>query len=280
MVGTMTRQIFLPLTFTRQFLAAALFCASCAAAPMAQEAAAPEHPSAKPSTYAVVSIRTHKDNGNGSRWWTTTADGYQARNLEPAQLILEAYGIQHSNQLVGLPDWAYQESFDIEARLDEDALPAYQKLSDPERIKDAAPRLRSMLAERFHLGVHHETRLLPVYDLVIAKGGFKVKQSQAPQSMHGMMEGRGRISILGGSIGDRFIVGLSDATGRIVIDKTGLTGWYDIDLKWTPDEDLAAGASGPTLFTAIEEQLGLKLVPSKAPVDVIVVDHIEQPSAN
>jgi uncharacterized protein (TIGR03435 family) len=73
---------------------------------------------------------------------------------------------------------------------------------------------------------------------------------------------------------------LSDATGRIVIDKTGLTGYYDVDLKWTPDEDLANGGSGPSLFTALEEQLGLKLVSKKAPVDVVVVDHIERPSEN
>ena len=138
-----------------------------------------------------------------------------------------------------------------------------------------------MLANRFNLKVHNESRVLPVYALVVAKGGFKLKQSHAPAAnLSGMMMDRGMIHIRGGPIGARFIVGLSNTTGRIVIDKTGLTGYYDIDLKWTPDEDLAAGVLGPSLLTALEEQLGLKLVSEKAPIDVIVVDHIETPSPN
>jgi len=95
-----------------------------------------------------------------------------------------------------------------------------------------------------------------------------------------MVTNRGSIRVPRGPIGARFLFGLSNASGRIVVDKTGLTGYYDIDLKWTPDEDLVAGATGASLFTALEEQLGLKLVSAKAPVDVLVVDHVERPSAN
>jgi uncharacterized protein (TIGR03435 family) len=73
---------------------------------------------------------------------------------------------------------------------------------------------------------------------------------------------------------------LSNETGRIVIDKTGLTGNYDLTLKWTPEQQRTADDSGPSVFTALEEQLGLKLVPAKGPVDTIVVDHIERPSEN
>lgn len=242
--------------------------------------AAAGSPPAGTSGYDVVSIRPHKETGDGSRWWTPTGDGYTAKNVEPAQLIREAYSIQCEDQLVGLPRWGYEDSFDLEARIDEEALPAYQNLSDRERRDRAAPMLRAMLADRFKLKVHHEARILPVYALVVAKSGFKLKQSQVPENLYGMVEGRGSITIRGGSIGTRFVVGLSDKSGRIVTDKTGLTGYYDIDLKWTQDEDLAAGASGPTLFTALEEQLGLKLVPSKGSVDVIVVDHIERPTEN
>lgn len=275
----MTRRAYLSLIPIPQILLSAVCSALCTAAAVAQSALSPVAPS-KPNTYAVVSVRPHKETSDGSRWWTHTGEGYAAKNVEPAQLILEAYGMKCSDQLLGLPAWAYEEKFDIEAKLDEDALPAYQKLSEREQREQAALMLRPMLEDRFKLRVHHENRVLPVYALVVAKGGFKLKQSQAPDSSYGMVEDRGRIYIRGGPIGARFIVGLSDATGRIVIDKTGLTGNYDIDLKWTPDEDLATGASGPTLFAALEEQLGLKLVPSKGPVDTIVIDHIERPSEN
>jgi|ERR1017187_5221533 uncharacterized protein (TIGR03435 family) len=231
--------------------------------------------------YAVISIRPHRITSNGSSWGSPTADGYEAINYPVRRLIEQAYEIRSPGQLVGLPDWAgWEETFDIEAKLDDDAVAKYQKLSDRERIELAAPMLRSMLANRFNLKVHHETRELPVYELVIAKGGFKLQPSKEPENLGGMVTNRGGIYIRGGPIGARFIVGLSDATGRIVIDKTGLTGCYDIDFKWTPDEDTAAGVSGPSLFTALEEQLGLKLVPAKAPVDVLVVDHVEMPSEN
>ena len=89
------------------------------------------------------------------------------------------------------------------------------------------------------------------------------------------------ISVRGGPIGARFTVGLSNFVGRIVIDRTGLTGYYDITLKWTPDGSATSDPSAPPdLFTALEEQLGLKLVATKAPVDVLVVDHVERPSEN
>ena len=235
----------------------------------------------KPPAYDVVSIRPHKDNGNYSHWLTPTSNGYAAYNVQVFDLIFAAYELKSPGQLVGLPQWAYEESFDLEAKLDENALPAHQKLSDRERREQAAPMLRSMLADRFDLKVHHETRELAVYELVVGKGGFKLKQSQGPENLGRMMTNRGRIFVRAGPIGARFIAGLSDAVGRIVLDKTGLTSYYDIDLKWTPDGSPTNDPSAPPdLFSAIQEQLGLKLVPSKAPVDVLVVDHVERPTEN
>ncbi len=231
--------------------------------------------------YDTVSIRPHKDNGNYSHWLTPTPDGCAAYNIQVFDLIFAAYELKSPSQLVGLPQWGYEDSFDLEAKLDEDAVASYQKLSDLERREQVAPMLRSMLADRFNLKVHHEIRQLPVYALVVAKGGFKLKQSQAPENLGGMLTGRGLISIRGGPIGARFIVGLSDAAGRIVIDKTGLTGNYDIALKWTPYGLQTSDPNAPPdLFTALEEQQGLKLVSTKAPVDVLVVDHVERPTEN
>ena len=276
----MTARTYVPVVLAQQILFPILLCVVCAAGAMAQSVSGPGSPTTKTPAYDVVSIRPHKDNGNGSRWWWPTPDGYKAINVEPAQLIREAYGVQFSDQLVGLPAWAYEETFDLEAKIDEDDLPAYQRLSGPGQREQSALMLRPLLADRFKLKVHQETKTIPVYSLVVAKSGFKLKQSQEPEARYGMVTNWGRIYIRAGAIGTRFIVGLSNFTGRMVIDKTGLTGWYDIDLKWTPDDELAKGASGPTLFTALEEQLGLKLVSTKAPVDVLVVDHVERPTEN
>ncbi len=243
-------------------------------------ATAPVNPPAKEPAFDVVSIRPHKDNGNYSHWWTATADGYQAYNVPVFELIFAAYGLKCPGQLIGLPQWGHEDSYDIDARIDDPQAAALQRMSNVEQLAYAAPRLRSVLADRFQLKVHPETKVLPVYELVVAKGGFKLKQADGEANLGGMNTNRGLIHVPRGPIGARFIVGLSNATGRIVVDKTGLTGYYDIELKWTPDEDLAAGVSGPTLFTALEEQLGLKLVSNKAPVDVLVVDHVERPSEN
>lgn len=204
-----------------------------------------------------------------------------AYNVRISDLIFNAFDLKSPDQIVGLPNWDSEDSFDIEAKVDEDDLASYQKLSDRERKEQAAPMLRSMLTERFNLKAHHETRILPVYALVVAKGGFKLKQAQGAENLYGMNTNRGLISIRGGPIGARFIVGLSNFVGRIVVDKTGLTGYYDIDLKWTPDESPTSDPNAPPdLFTALEEQLGLKLVSTKAPVDVLVIDHVERPSEN
>jgi uncharacterized protein (TIGR03435 family) len=277
----MNRRAQSPLQFRREILLVAGICLALASRALSQ-AAAPPAPSAalKAPAYDVVSIRPHEETSNGSSWGSPTADGYEARNYSVRALIAQAYEINSSYQLVGLPSWASEQPFDLEARLDDDAAAAYRKLSDHGRREQAAPMLRSMLADRFKLQVHHETRELPVYALVIAKGGFKLKQAQGAENLYGMSTNWGLISVRGGPIGARFIVGLSNFVGRVVIDKTGLTGYYDITLKWTPDEDQTAGAPGPSIFTALEEQLGLKLVATKAPVDVIVVDHVERPTEN
>ena len=274
----MTIQTLSRTTTLAQLLSFLLLCASPIPAFSQPAAPAAEEPPAP--TFEVVSIRPHKDNGNYSHWWHPTPVGYEAYSAWPQELIFAAYELKYPGQLIDLPQWTREETFDIEARMNEADAAAIQKLAGQEQFRFVAPMIRSMLADRFQLKVHSETRILPVYELVVAKSGFKLKQAQEPENLLGMSTNRGLIHVPRSRIGTRFIVGLSNAAGRTVIDKTGLTGYYDIDLKWTPDEDLAAGAIGPTLFTALEEQLGLKLVPAKAPVDVLVVDHIDQPSAN
>jgi uncharacterized protein (TIGR03435 family) len=166
--------------------------------------------------------------------------------------------------------------------------------------------LQALLADRFKLAVHHETKDLPVYSLVIAKGGFKLQESKPdetdPQGRTGMhisgSSGAMRGQLVSMASLAQFLYG---RLNRTVLDKTGLTGKYDFMLKWTPDQNqmqpaggfqatsggapggqpaLVADAGAPDLFTAVQEQLGLKLESGKGPVEVIVIDHVERPSGN
>jgi uncharacterized protein (TIGR03435 family) len=158
---------------------------------------------------------------------------------------------------------------------------------EPLTFEQRRTMFQQILADRFKLVAHHETRELPIYQLTIGKNGSKLKES-APDdpastkpSRKGIMfgPGRGKVTATGGSL-SMFITALSRQLGRIIVDKTGLTGRYDFTLEWTPDDAAPSDQSGPGIFTAIQEQLGLKLEPTKGPVDVIVIDHIEKPSAN
>jgi uncharacterized protein (TIGR03435 family) len=158
---------------------------------------------------------------------------------------------------------------------------------------------QSFLIDRFKLKVHWETKELPVLALVVAKGGPKLQEAKpgdtyangikGPDGKPGghagmMMRGRGRLTGQGIPIAS-MVPPLTQELGRIVQDKTGLTGKYDIQLRWTtddaaPDSRSASDPSAPSIFTAIQEQLGLKLESRKAPVEVLMIDHVDQPSPN
>ncbi len=250
-------------------------------------AAATATAAGKSLTYDVVSIKPHPSGMDQSFGWRKAPEGFSGSGIKPQMLIVLAYGLHTPDQIVNLPAWASTESFDIKAKTDEETAAAMQKLSDAERDRKHQQMIQAMLADRFGLKIHRETRQLPVYDLVVAKGGPKMKVSPAQgPSWSGMSTGY----ITGQGVPVATLVfNLSNEIDRPVVDKTGLTGNYDFKLTWTPAEarapaDPSAAApdadSGPSIFSAIEEQLGLKLVSAKGPVDVIVVDHVERPSEN
>jgi len=154
------------------------------------------------------------------------------------------------------------------------------------------------LADRFKLTLHTETKDLPVFALVVAKGGPKIHEAKSGDTyasgvknargeaigphMAMMRLGGGRIEAQGLPM-DSLVNGLAQQLGRKVLDKTGLKGNYDYTLEWTPDSGHAEGtedSSGPSIFTAIQEQLGLKLESRTAPVEILVIDHVEMPSPN
>jgi uncharacterized protein (TIGR03435 family) len=138
--------------------------------------------------------------------------------------------------------------------------------------------MRQILEDRFAMKSHIEKRELPVYELVIAKHGPKLKESAPGESGPTGMS-PGKLSAHAYPVSG-LAMSLSGVVGRVIIDKTGLTGQYDIDLTWAWRDDPGSGESGPSIFTALQEQLGLKLEPAKAPIDVVVIDHIERPSEN
>jgi bla regulator protein BlaR1 len=140
--------------------------------------------------------------------------------------------------------------------------------------------IRALLIDRFKLTAHRETKTLPVYELIVAKGGIKFHPTgpDIPPGSH--MRGTGRTGFNAtGYFMDGLANYLEDRVERNIIDKTNLPGRYDFSLKWAYDNP-ADPDSGPSLFTALEEQLGLKLQPAKGPVEILVVDHVEMPSEN
>jgi uncharacterized protein (TIGR03435 family) len=195
----------------------------------------------------------------------------------------------------GWPGWMGSRPFDINAKVDAETAARWIKMTQPEVDEGRRSMTRSRLADRFHLKFHHETREMPTLVLRVAKSGSKLHpphpehdlQAGIPPNRinfldHGHMEGH---SALMSNLA-RSLASEPEIAGRPVVDKTGLTGGYDFTLRWTPD-DFGPGAAPadpnaqwPTLFTALEEQLGIKLAPEKRPIDIIVVDSVEMPGEN
>ena len=245
------------------------------------QTAAPASPNAgaKPPAYEVVSVKPAKP-GCDDMMVSSPPGRFLAHCTTLLGLLFNAYSIVKPNIPVpGLPGWASSERFDLDAKADDETATAMQKLPRDEQWRQTQTMLQEALASRFKLRVHYETREGPVYELVVAKGGFKLKAVPASEHSRGYSWGHDHIDVRTGPMGS-LVFALSDLLSRNVVDKTCLSGNYDIDLKWTPDEQQGAPDAGPTLFTALEEQLGLKLVAAKGPVDTLVVDHIERPSEN
>jgi uncharacterized protein (TIGR03435 family) len=214
-----------------------------------------------------------------------TASGSLRRFIEVA------YGLRDF-QVTGGPDWVNTATWEIAAKIDPpDVAPAKTDTAaydawNARRMQ----RMQSLLAARFGLKYHMATKELPVYDLVPAKGGPKLKETTADEGKRGStnVEGRGRKSqaTFTGVTTKSLATSLSSEAGRMVLDKTGLTGTYDFTLTWMTDAQPGAAdadadtASGPTLFTAVQEQLGLKLEAAKGPVEILVIDSAEKPSEN
>ena len=234
---------------------------------------------AKLPEYDVVSIRPNKS-GSGSVDIETNIDRYAATNISFKGLLEDAYGIKKEliSGVIGPIDSA---RFDVVAKIIDPDPKVIRKLTNRQRQSMLLP----ILAERFKLKAHTEIKILPVYELVVIDSGPKFKQTTdgSKHSSGTSVQGRDlnfqltayRISMT--SLAST----LTGQVHRTVIDKTGLPGNYDVAMKWSSDNAVNAGVElGPSIFTALQEQLGLKLKPAKGPVETLVVDYAAMPSEN
>jgi uncharacterized protein (TIGR03435 family) len=258
-------------------LVVCLALAVSAGSQSASQPAAPAGPA--PPAFDVVSVKTNNSNCDGNSV-SRTIGRFSARCNTLLNLLFNAFpAVKPNVPIPGLPGWATSEHFDVEAKADDETVAVLLKLPQNEGRKQAQAMLQAALVDRFKLRVHTETREGPIYELVVAKGGFKLKNAPADKPSRGYSWGNSMVQVRTGPIAS-LVFALSDQLGRTVVDKTGLTGNFDIDLKWTPDDQQGTPDAGPTLFTALEEQLGLKLVPARGPVETFVIDHVERPTAN
>jgi uncharacterized protein (TIGR03435 family) len=245
--------------------------------------------------YDVVSIKPYKDEPNATvRWMGSkeSPDGLTLHNAPLTQLIALAYRTEHS-KVTGAPDWMNKERYDMEAKMEPEVADALQKLSPEDQKLARQHMLRVLTRDYLKLAFHMETAQVPIYELVIGKNGPKLKTPADPNSPEqGLrVSGSGVTTMWDGkSTKLSSMMGqLAYVMGRPVYDKTGLKENYDFTLKYTPDRPASAGPGAdnpappdeaPPITIAIEEQLGLKLVSTKGPMDSIVIDHVEKPGAN
>ncbi|HYK37031.1 M56 and DUF3738 domain-containing protein [Alloacidobacterium sp.] len=269
-------------------------------------------PAGQPSpSFEVASVKPSHSADNRMRIMMFPGK-FTVENVSLGSLIMFAYDAKSEAQISGGPSWIKSETFNIDAKEDDAQAADLQKLPPDEAQKQIRLMVQSLLADRFKLKVSHQMKELPVYALVVAKNGPKLTPSKPePSPAEGagtdaqptmrrgiMMNGRGELQATGVSMSllADVLSRQRETGGRIVIDKTGLAGNYDWTLHWTPESPapLFKGAdnnappdgaptpdtSGPTFFTALEEQLGLKLEPQKGSVETLVIDSAEQPTAN
>ena len=305
-------------TVSMLFSAAVVLSSAILAHAQADSKVKPASPAATDASpdlprYDVATIKPTSAS-DGRRMFLFTPDGISLTGVPIQMLLTEAFHVE-DDHIIGAPGWVKSNRYDVQAKVSPEDAAKLDKLKFDERRSMLVP----LLVERFNLKYHHETREMTSYALVVAKGGPKMKASEVqppppdakppdanaksgdpsaprPQQRRMMrLMGRGHLEAEGSDTQMLARV-LSQQLGRTVIDKTGLTGNYDYTLQWTPDDapppmpggaeggpphsESGSDAVGPSLFTALQEQLGLKLESTKGMADVIVIDHIDLPSEN
>ena len=260
----------------RQVTYVSIAVAAVVGALMAQQAPVFDVATIKPNT--ANDFRVMLQSPGGGR--------FSATGIPLKLLIQEAYNVRDF-QITGGPTWIGTERWDVQAKSD--------SITDRIPVEQLRPMLKALIEDRFQLKAHRETKEMPVYELWVAKGGSKLKTAEADGKPGPMMR-MGRGEVTGNKVAMPMLAQmLSQQLRRTVIDKTGLTGEFDFTLTFTPEPGQGGGplgdlppradapppgGDGPTIFTAIQEQLGLKVESAKGPVEVIVIDKAEKPTDN
>jgi uncharacterized protein (TIGR03435 family) len=245
-------------------------------------------PPAAPTAYTVASIKPNKSSDDRFMLRPMTGGGLTATGVTLKMLMGFAYGV-FAYQISGGPAWIGTERWDIEAKTDgvQGRLPPAQ----------SNVLLRALIEDRFQLKARRESKEMPVYELVVTKNGPKLKPHPADSAERKPSEQLGNGSaIFTDSSMAGFAARLSMQLGRPVIDRTDLKGNYDFTLEWTPapgegsaealglppraEPPRPGDSNGPSIFTALQDQLGLKLESTKGPAEILVIDHVERPSEN
>jgi len=251
----------------------------CAALAQAQSA---------PKQFDVATIKPSAVNDNRFAYRGLSGGALSAIGTPLKMLIMEAYNVK-AFQISGEPDWVNTVRWDVEAKVEG----VQGRLTQAQH----GAMLRVLLEDRFQLRIRRETREMQVYALVVAKEGSKLTlhTGEPPPPGQAIRSGRGMFSIKKGGIA--FLTALLERQlSRTVIDQTGLNGEYDYTLEWTPEPgqggpesiglppepelSTPAESRGPSIFTALQEQLGLRLESQKGPVEIIVIERVEKPSEN
>jgi uncharacterized protein (TIGR03435 family) len=252
-------------------------------APGAQAAARSQDASPLPE-FEVAAIHQHipELHEHNSIWSSTSDSHFKAENVSLIGLIHWAYEMPET-RILNAPGWASSTYFNIDASSDASVDAKMAHLTPEAGKLQKEMMVRALLADRFKLVTHTETRELPVYELIVAKGTPKLGDDKSNGTT--INHGRDHIEVQASNSVAFLAEELAKEVGRPVVDETGISGRYNLKVRWTPDVDAASTSSSapdapPSIFTALEEQLGLKLRPGKGPVEVLVVDHTEMPSEN
>ncbi len=255
----------------------AIMNASCAIAQQAPAAAAVEQ---QPS-FEVATIKPSRPE-NGDRNWDDSSGRLSIEGYTLRQIVKVAYGLKSDSQVLGGPKWIETDRFDIVAKADDAETLKMQSMNRKQWGKERSLMLQSLLADRFQLKVSPGVRTIPVDALVARKSESKLTPSSSEEKNHSLSVHNGAMTataISMDSLAD-FLSTQFEIGDRVVVNRTGLTGDYDFKLNWTSDRGngIPPDAAYPGLFTALQEQLGLKLESQKGSVEVVIVDAASEPT--
>jgi uncharacterized protein (TIGR03435 family) len=259
------------------------------------------HADAPLPSFDVATIRPSKAD---SLRTVRSASELQMLDVTARYLMEQAYNIPWTNgskdRIRGGPGWIDSDPYDVDAKIAPEAAATLEQMPEEQRRRQMNLRLQALLADRLKLKLHFETRQEPIFAIVTGKNGSKLTPA-APSADNQLGQGisvrynaqSAQMTAKGATLANlaNWLTGYSEMGGQTVVDQTGLTQRYDFVLNWTPERSFANGqqggepespadTGGPALFTALQEQLGLRLVNTKGPVEIIVVDSIERPTEN